>query len=146
MTEPSTDGQRHPRDLRGIPLRGILIGAILALVLNVCDAYATNVIRGSYLTLNFSTPAALFFFFLLVLLSGLVGLLHRALALSRSELITIYIMLVMSCTIATQNSENCGMISSALLGYRAWERPSNEREASYIAMAFRGRRSSRVVT
>ena len=49
--------------LAGIPARGILIGAGLALLLNGLDAYATTIIRGSYLTLNFSTPAALFFFF-----------------------------------------------------------------------------------
>ena len=65
------DGQRGAADLEGVPVRGILIGAALALVLNVCDAYATNAIRGSYLTLNFSTPAALFFFFWVVLAGGL---------------------------------------------------------------------------
>ena len=51
------------QDGAGIPVRGILIGAVLALLLNGLDAYATTIIRGSYLTLNFSTPAALFFFF-----------------------------------------------------------------------------------
>ena len=80
-------------------MRGILIGAVLACLLNVFDAYATNIIRGSYLTLNFSTPAALFFFFFVVIAAGLTGLVHRAFALTRSELITVYFMLVVACCI-----------------------------------------------
>ena len=77
MTAPPQGDRQQARDLLGIPLRGILIGAVLALVLNICDTYATNAIQGSYLTLNFSTPAALFLFFFLVLASAAVGLLHR---------------------------------------------------------------------
>ena len=73
----------------GIPVRGILIGAVLAFLINFLDAYATNIIRGSYLTLNFSTSAALFFFFLVMLASGLVALIRRPLALKQTELITI---------------------------------------------------------
>jgi hypothetical protein len=86
-------------DLQGIPVRGILIGAVLAFFLNFLDAYATTMIRGSYLTLNFSTPAALFFFFFVVIGSGIVSLLRRPLALTRSELITIYVMLAVACSI-----------------------------------------------
>ena len=129
MTEPSSGGQRHPRDLTGIPLRGILIGAVLALVLNICDAYATNVIRGSYLTLNFSTPAALFFFFLLVLVSGLVGLLHRALSLARSELITIYIMLVVACCIPGMGFTQ--FMIPCLLGSTYYATPENDWDFLY---------------
>ena len=87
--------EKGQQGLAGIPARGILIGAVLALLLNGLDAYATTIIRGSYLTLNFSTPAALFFFFFLVPASGLVycpNRLRRSLALTQSELITIYIM------------------------------------------------------
>lgn len=43
-----------------IPLRGIAIGALLALAINVLDVYATLMIQGSYMTLNFSTPGALY--------------------------------------------------------------------------------------
>ena len=83
----------------GIPLRGILIGAVLAFLINFLDVYCTLMIRGSYLTLNFSTPAALFFFFILVLASGLVALIRRPLALTQTELITIYIMMIVSCCV-----------------------------------------------
>ena len=93
------ENQLGSQDLEGVPVRGILIGAVLAFLLNVLDAYSTNIILGSYLTLNFSTPAALFFFFFVVLIGGLVSLISRHLALNRSELITIYIMLVVACCI-----------------------------------------------
>ena len=50
--------------------RSILLGAVLAFLLNFFDAYATTMIRGSYLSLNFSTPATLFFFFFVVMWGG----------------------------------------------------------------------------
>ena len=102
------DYQLHLRDLdgsgasaagSGISARGILLGAVLAFLLNFCDAYATILIRGAYLTLNFSTPAALFILFFVVLIGALVALLRRPLALTQAELATIYIMLLVACCI-----------------------------------------------
>ena len=130
MTAPRLQEDQQPgRDLQGIPRRGILIGAALCLVLAVCDTYATNIIRGSYLTLNFSTPAALFFIFFLVLASGVVGLLHRWLALTRSELVTIYIMLVVACCIPGMGFTQF-MIPS-LLGSTYYATHENEWEEEY---------------
>lgn len=123
------DGQRGAADLEGVPVRGILIGAALALVLNVCDAYATNAIRGSYLTLNFSTPAALFFFFWVVLAGGLIGLAHQALVLTRSELITIYIMLVVACCIPGMGFTQ--FMIPCLLGSTYYATPENDWDFLY---------------
>ena len=117
------------KDLQGIPMRGILIGAVLALMLNVFDTYATNIIRGSYLSLNFSTPAALFFFFFVVLASALVGFLHRALALTRSELITIYIMLVVACCIPGMGFTQ--FMIPCLLGSTYYATPENDWDYLY---------------
>ena len=110
-------------DLEGIPARGILIGAVLAFLLNFLDAYATNIILGSYLTLNFSTPAALFFFFFVVLAGGLVSFFHRTLALNRSELITIYIMLVVACCIPGMGFTQ--FLIPCLLGSTYYATPEN---------------------
>ena len=117
------------RDIAGIPLRGILIGAVMALLLNVLDAYATTMIRGSYLTLNFSTPAALFFFFFLVLASGLVRLLSRPLALNQAELITIYIMLLVACCIPGMGFTQ--FIIPALVGSTYYATPENNWNGLY---------------
>ena len=82
-----------------ITLRSIAIGAVLSFFLNFLDVYATTMIRGAYLTLNFSTPAALFFFFFVILANGLVALIRKPLALTQAEQITIYIMLIIACCI-----------------------------------------------
>jgi len=116
-------------DLDGIPVRGILIGAVLAFLLNVFDAYATNIIRGSYLTLNFSTPAALFFFFIVVIASGIVGIIHRTLSLTRSELITIYIMLVVACCIPGMGFTQ--FMIPCLLGSTYYATPENNWDILY---------------
>ena len=129
MTAPPQGDRQQARDLQGIPLRGILIGAVLALVLNICDTYATNAIQGSYLTLNFSTPAALFLFFFLVLASGAVGLLHRWLALTRAELITIYIMLVVACCIPGMGFTQ--FMIPCLLGSTYYATPENNWDSLY---------------
>ena len=115
--------------LAGIPARGILIGAGLALLLNGLDAYATTIIRGSYLTLNFSTPAALFFFFFLVPASGLVYCLRRSLALTQSELITIYIMLVVACCIPGMGFTQ--FIIPCLVGSTYYATPENNWDFLY---------------
>ena len=115
--------------LAGIPARGILIGAVLALLLNGLDAYATTIIRGSYLTLNFSTPAALFFFFFLVPASGLVYCLRRSLALTQSELITIYIMLVVACCIPGMGFTQ--FIIPCLVGSTYYATPENNWDFLY---------------
>ena len=122
-------GQPGPPDLEGIPVRGILIGAVLACMLNVFDAYATNIIRGSYLTLNFSTPAALFFFFFVVIAAGLTGLVHRLFALTRSELITIYFMLVVACCIPGMGFTQ--FMIPCLLGSTYYATPENNWDYLY---------------
>ena len=117
------------QDLHGVPIRGILIGTVLAFLLNLLDAYATNIILGSYLTLNFSTPAALFFFFWVVLAGGLVSLIHRSLALNRSELITIYIMLVVACCIPGMGFTQ--FMIPCLLGSTYYATPENNWDHLY---------------
>jgi len=113
----------------GIPVRGILIGAVLACAINVLDVYATLMIRGSYLTLNFSTPAALFFFFFVVLASGLVALIRRPLALTQAELITIYVMMAVACCIPSMGFTP--VILPQLVGPIYYATPENDWNAIY---------------
>jgi hypothetical protein len=121
--------QESERDLEGVPVRGILIGTVLAFWLNALDAYATNIILGSYLTLNFSTPAALFFFFFVVLAGGLIYFIRRSLALTRSELITIYIMLVVACCIPGMGFTQ--FMIPCLLGSTYYATPENNWDDLY---------------
>lgn len=99
------------------------IGAALSLAINVFDAYATIMIRGSYLTLNFSTPAALFFFFFLFLANLMVRWAQRALALDRTELIVIYFMMIVACCIPSMGFTQ--FIIPCLVGTFYYASPEN---------------------
>ncbi len=86
----------------GLTTRGLAVGAVCAVALGLGCAYATMVLRGSYMDLDFSTPGALFILFVLVVVSG--GVLRRvapALALTPAELTTAYIMLLAASAIPT---------------------------------------------
>ncbi len=66
------------------------------------DPYGNMVLRGSYLSLDFSTAAAIFLFFLFTFFvnTGL-GLIHPRLRLTPQELMVVYLMATIACSIAT---------------------------------------------
>ena len=73
-------------NLRSAPERGafsgraIVTGSVLSLFLACAAPYGNMVIRGSYMALDFSTPGAIFLFFLLVgPLNGLMRVVHLSL-------------------------------------------------------------------
>ena len=64
--------------------------------------YENLLISGSPLHLAYSTPAAVFLFFLFfVLVNPLLGWLRRRWLFSRSELVAVYIMGAVACTVPT---------------------------------------------
>ena len=82
----------------GITLRAIVVGTSFAVVLGVATPYENLIISGSPMSFDYSTPAAVFLFFLfLTLVQPLLG--RRR--LSRSELATVYIMAMVACTLPT---------------------------------------------
>ena len=123
--------QPQLRGAIGIPVRGILIGAVLAFLLNFCDAYALNLIGGSFMTLNHSAPAALFLFFWVLLAGGLVHWLRRPLALGQAELVTIFIMLLVSCCVSGLGFTQ--YILPSLVGSRYYAMPHNNWDSLYNA-------------
>lgn len=94
--------QGSTKQVSGLTFKAFLTGAIFSFLLSVGAPYGNMVIRGSYMALDFSTPGALFLFFVLVgFVNVLLGAAHRRLALNRAELITVYIMLIVSSAIPT---------------------------------------------
>ena len=86
----------------GVSARSLVAGTLLSVCICVGAPYGNMVLRGSYMALDFSTAAALFVFFLLILLvHPLLGLAHRSLAFRRDELAVVYIMAIVSCSIPT---------------------------------------------
>ncbi|MDP6985094.1 MAG: hypothetical protein QGG05_18615, partial [Candidatus Latescibacteria bacterium] len=82
--------------------RSLLTGTILAICISTGAPYGNMVLRGSYMALDFSTAGAIFVFFILVFLvhTGL-GLIHPRLAFRPEELVVVYIMAIVSCSIPT---------------------------------------------
>jgi len=86
----------------GLTGRAFVIGAFLSLLLGIGAPYANMILRGTYMALDFSTAGALFLFFILVgVLNTLAKAINRDLALSGSEMVTIYIMMIIASAIPT---------------------------------------------
>ena len=85
-----------------ITYRAVLVGLVMAVLLGVAAPYENLVISGSPLHLDYSTPAAVFLFFLFfALVNPLLGLLRRRWLFTKPELVAIYIMGAVSCTVPT---------------------------------------------
>ena len=87
---------------QGITLRSILVGTLLAAALGVATPYENLIISGSPMGFDHSTPAAVFFLFLfLVLMQPILGGLRRQWGFNSAELAMIYIMAMIACTLTT---------------------------------------------
>lgn len=86
----------------GITLRAIGIGMLLSAVLGVAAPYENLIISGSPMSFDHSTPAAVFFFFLFVIvIHPILGGIRRQWGFSQAELATVYIMGMIACTLPT---------------------------------------------
>ena len=86
----------------GLTLRAFAVGALLSACIGAGACYGANVIGGSLLAANFTTGAALFLFFFLVGgANTFLRIARRSLALTSGELATIYVMMMVACTIPT---------------------------------------------
>ena len=87
---------------RAVTVRAMVTGTLMAAVLGVAAPYENLLISGSPLHFDYSTPAAVFFFFLfVVLINPLLGLLRRRWRFDQAELVTVYVMAAVACTLPT---------------------------------------------
>ncbi|MEW6755887.1 MAG: DUF6785 family protein [Candidatus Latescibacterota bacterium] len=101
MTQTIAESPPTATKLRpGVTWRSLLAGSVMAAMISAGAPYGNMVLRGSYMTIDFSTAGALFllFFFILALHTGL-GLIHPRLALRSEELVVAYIMGIVACAI-----------------------------------------------
>ena len=103
----------------GITFRALFIGAVLSLIIGAAVPYTNIIINGTVLAHNFSTPAALFVFFVFLILINLrLGLGQPRFALTRPELAVVYIMAMLATSIPTIGfTENLLPIISGLYYY-----------------------------
>lgn len=85
----------------GFRKRAVVLGAILSLCIGAGNVYNLMVLQGSYMALDFTTPAAIFFIFWLALYNYLSKKYFPRGSFSSAELILIYIMMLVSCSIPT---------------------------------------------
>ena len=87
---------------RGATLRAVAVGAVLCALIGVGTPYACHVMHASYMALDFSTPAAVFLFFVLVfLVNGALRAIWERLALTSGELLVVFVMMAVGCAIPT---------------------------------------------
>ena len=82
-------------------LRGLCLGVILSMIIGLIAPYGI-VFNYYWIGFNPSSPAAIFFFFILTfVVNVLLSILHRQFELSRADLVLIYCMLLMAVTVPT---------------------------------------------
>ena len=120
MSELRDSAERSP-----FTARSALTGVVLCSLIATGAPYANMVIRGSTLFYDFSTAGALFLFFVLV---GVVNVGLRALApvlaLSRRELLVVYIMMIAASAIPTMGLTE--YLLPIISGAQYYATPENE--------------------
>ena len=85
-------------------MRGIGIGALLSLFIAIGATYATVVLQGTWMTVNASAPAAIFLFVIVtVVINVVLGLIGPRFAISRADLVLIYVMMVVAAAVPNLN-------------------------------------------
>ena len=117
MNEPSTDKAAPapapaPRDPfedeasslsqigEAFTIRALMVGMVMCIVIGIGCPYVLHKVHASYMALDFSTPAAIFLFVVLVFVVN--GVLRwMGLALNAGELLVVYVMMIVATSIPT---------------------------------------------
>ena len=112
------------KDGSGLSLRALVVGALMCACIGVGTCYGSNIVGGSLLAANFTTGAALFLFFFLVGgVNTCLRVCRRSAALRTGELATIYVMMMVACTIPTVGM--MGYLPSVLTAPYYYATPEN---------------------
>jgi hypothetical protein len=115
----------------GVTLRAVAVGALLSFGIGVGLPYSNMIIKGGLLGHNFSTPAALFSFFLFVgIINVIFGLVRRQWELYRGELATVYIMAMLATSIPTVGFSE--RLLPVLAGFRYYATPENKWAETFV--------------
>ena len=86
----------------GFTRRAFILGALFSFLIAVGVPYGEGYLKGSYMALDFSTGAAIFLFFILVFgINTILKAVNKNYGLNSQELLTVYIMMIITCTIPT---------------------------------------------
>ena len=105
--------------------KAIVTGGLASLFIAIGSPYGNMVIRGSYLSIDFSTAGALSLFFLLTgFFNALLRRFATSLALGRRELIVVYIMMIVASAIPTMGLSE--YLLTIITGAQYFATPENE--------------------
>jgi len=106
-------------------LKSFLVGCVLSVLVVVMSQYSVNILHASFLSIDHMPAGGIFIFFIFVgLLVPCMESLGTSLRFSRSELILIYVMLLVSSSIATMGLGT--QLLSMLAGPAYYANPTNQ--------------------
>ena len=116
--------KQHTSKFSGVTWRSVLVGTIAVIILSISSPYVNYALRGSYVTANYLPLGVVFLFFVLV---GGVNVLLKYIraewAFTSSELVTIFVMLIVSAAIPT--NALTGLLVSTLAAPFYYATPEN---------------------
>ena len=122
--QATPDGALGPTVSRAVTPRAFIIGGFLCVIIAIGVPYGSMIIQGTRMGLSSCTPAAFFLLFLwLAIPQILLGVIHRRWMLNQSELITIYIMMLVATAIPTRGFT--GMLLPMITGSYYYATPEN---------------------
>lgn len=95
--------------------RACLTGLVLSLAVIIMEHYSIDIVHGSYLAIDHMPAGGIFIFFILVLLlNPILGSIKKSFLFSSQELMLIYIMLLITCSITSMGlgAQLCPMIAA----------------------------------
>ena len=81
--------------------RALLIGCFFSFIICFVDPMRVMISKGASMTSDYSIGAAFFYFFIIVLINGLIGKLNKDVSLKSEELVIIFGMMAVACAIPT---------------------------------------------
>lgn len=81
--------------------KALVIGGIFSFIICFVDPMRVMISKGASMTSDYSIGAAFFYFFLIVLINGVIGKINKRTSLRSEELIIIFGMMAVSCAIPT---------------------------------------------
>ena len=86
----------------GLTLRAFVVGVCLSFFISIFAPYGVLMIKGSEMAENFATPAAMLMLLILTLVvNPMLKLVRRSWGFSYEELVAMYIMMIVACSIPT---------------------------------------------
>jgi uncharacterized protein DUF6785/uncharacterized protein DUF6784 len=109
----------------GVTPRAVVLGAVLVFAISIISPWAVLMVQGSQLTSNAIPIIAVVLLFLLTaVVFPLLKLLSRRLSMSRSELITVYVMMLVGSVVVTTGFTRSFL--SVISGVQYYATPENE--------------------